>query len=100
MISLKNLRCKNHPEREAVAKCNICGHFYCRECITEHNGKMVCGNCIREQTLDKNQFSSKLSFKQLIIFLLTFLMLWLTFYISGEIIYKIPQTNLEFIDAK
>lgn len=47
--TLTRQRCWNHPEREAAARCPSCGQFYCRECVTEHAGRMVCAACLRKQ---------------------------------------------------
>jgi hypothetical protein len=46
-IPLKLQRCTNHAEREAAVRCPACHHHFCRECITEHHGKMLCVNCLR-----------------------------------------------------
>ena len=40
--------CHHHPSRPAAAKCRRCGHFICRECVTDHAGVMTCGACLRE----------------------------------------------------
>ena len=52
-VSLKHRRCLNHAEREASARCPICKNDFCRECITEHKGKMLCVNCLKESTKKK-----------------------------------------------
>jgi len=44
--SLIHQRCFNHALREAAARCPECGHFYCRECITEHEERVICANCL------------------------------------------------------
>ena len=41
MSSLIHRRCLHHPAREAVALCPECRRFYCRECVTEHAGRMI-----------------------------------------------------------
>jgi hypothetical protein len=46
-MSLLLQRCLNHDTREAVARCPQCRQFYCRECVTEHDGLVVCANCLR-----------------------------------------------------
>ncbi|MGB0258579.1 MAG: rhomboid family protein [Coraliomargarita sp.] len=43
---LANARCFKHVHREAVARCPECGKFYCRECVTEHEGRMMCRSCL------------------------------------------------------
>ena len=45
---LAQARCFKHVSREAVAKCPECGRFYCRECVTEHDGRVVCRSCLDE----------------------------------------------------
>jgi hypothetical protein len=46
MASLIHQRCFNHALREAVARCPECGHFYCRECTTEHEDRIICAGCL------------------------------------------------------
>lgn len=44
-------RCANHPGREAAARCPECRSFFCRECVTEHEGRVLCAACIRKLTV-------------------------------------------------
>jgi hypothetical protein len=39
-------RCLRHPTREAVARCPECRNFFCRECITEHDDRVLCSDCL------------------------------------------------------
>jgi hypothetical protein len=39
-------QCFNHPARESVARCPECRRCYCRECITEHEGRVICAPCL------------------------------------------------------
>ena len=48
-LPLTRQRCWNHAEREAAARCPSCARFYCRECVTEHAGRMVCAACLRAE---------------------------------------------------
>lgn len=41
--------CFNHAAREAVAVCLECGRAYCRECVTEHEDRVICAECLRKQ---------------------------------------------------
>ncbi len=45
--ALVRSRCEVHPEREAAARCAGCSVYYCRECVTEHDGRMLCTTCLR-----------------------------------------------------
>jgi hypothetical protein len=47
MPSLSHQRCFHHAVREAVARCPSCARFYCRECITEHEGRVLCASCLK-----------------------------------------------------
>jgi uncharacterized paraquat-inducible protein A len=45
-LTLRQQRCVNHPQREASARCPECGRFYCRECVTEHDDRVLCAACL------------------------------------------------------
>jgi hypothetical protein len=45
--TFQQAHCLNHPRREAAARCTSCGQPFCRECVTELDGRMVCGACHR-----------------------------------------------------
>ncbi|HHQ48891.1 MAG TPA: hypothetical protein ENK19_08430, partial [Acidobacteria bacterium] len=38
-------QCKNHPDREAVATCSVCGAPICAECIAPGGEEPVCFDC-------------------------------------------------------
>ena len=46
MAGLSLQRCFNHSAREAAARCPEFGHCYCRECITEHDDRLICAACL------------------------------------------------------
>jgi len=39
------MNCKNHPEKEAQARCTGCQEAFCPECLIEINGLPYCGSC-------------------------------------------------------
>ena len=43
-------RCWNHESREAVCRCPECGNSFCRECVTEHESRLLCAACLRSLT--------------------------------------------------
>jgi hypothetical protein len=47
-MELSSQRCYHHAHREAVARCPSCHHYYCRECSTEHDGRMLCASCLAQ----------------------------------------------------
>lgn len=49
MSTLVQQRCLRHSERQAVARCPQCRLFYCRECISEHDDRILCADCLRKE---------------------------------------------------
>ena len=39
-------RCWNHEAREAVCRCLQCARSFCRECVTEHESRLLCAACL------------------------------------------------------
>jgi len=50
MPSLTQQRCLNHSFREAVARCPGCKQYFCRECVTEHEDRVLCATCLKKLT--------------------------------------------------
>ena len=48
--ALLQQRCWNHEAREAVCRCPSCGRSFCRECVTEHEDRLLCAACLRNTT--------------------------------------------------
>ena len=92
--TLADLRCINHNEREAIARCPSCERFFCDECITEHDGRMICNECLAEQLQQNTEEQSKTGASWLTwpaAFAGTFF-LWLLFYLLGRILLAIPHS--------
>lgn len=92
--SLVKSKCQNHHTREAVAKCPICQHYYCRECVTEHNNQFICVGCLSTtQEEKKSSKGSVLTILKLILFsVFTILTSWYFFQIIGSFLLKIPTS--------
>jgi hypothetical protein len=45
-VPLHEQRCFHHAAREAVARCPLCRRFFCRECVVEHEDRIVCAACL------------------------------------------------------
>jgi hypothetical protein len=88
---LSRQRCFNHFQREAAARCLECRQFFCRECITEHDDRIVCAACLRklarQPLLRRRGFASTLRLGQCLAGLLA---LWFCFYLVGEWLIAIP----------
>ena len=93
MNEISHQRCFNHEFREAVARCPECNRYYCRECITEHEDRVLCASCLRKLT--KSSSIGTLRFKgvtRILQFLLGTIILWLFFYYLGQILLSVPTS--------
>jgi hypothetical protein len=93
MQSLIHQRCFNHATREAVALCPECKQFFCRECITEHDDRVVCAVCL--QKLARKPLAQRLALAQ--IFWLAqavvgLLIVWYFFFLAGAGLLKLPDS--------
>lgn len=48
---LAKKKCVRHGEREAVARCPSCAGDFCRECIVEHDGRILCASCLAREVV-------------------------------------------------
>ena len=93
MQNLTHQRCFNHATREAVARCPSCGQTFCRECITEHDDRVICAACLRKLTrvplLQRRGFAGVIRGGQCLLGLLA---AWFFFYVIGEILLALPSS--------
>ncbi|HEV2695953.1 MAG TPA: rhomboid family protein [Verrucomicrobiae bacterium] len=92
MIQLHQQSCLNHATREAVARCPECGHFYCRECIAEHDDRVICAACLRKllRPAEKKQSPAFRWLLRAAAFGFSLMTAWLAFYVVGKILLSIP----------
>jgi len=89
--SLSQQRCLNHAEREAVARCPECSHFFCRECVTEHEDRVICASCLKKTAKEKKILHLPLAAIGALAMGLTGLFTtWLFFYMIGLILAGMP----------
>jgi len=90
---LSQKRCKNHPSREAVARCPECTGFFCRECITEHDDKVLCSACLKNILSARIPVTSKLKVPYFFLqFVTGFMVIWSIYYFFGHLLLSIPST--------
>jgi hypothetical protein len=86
-------RCFNHAEREAVACCPDCHQYFCRECITEHDDRVVCATCLKnfaKAAVETGRgWVNTLALGRCILGLLA---AWVFFYLVGEILLALPTS--------
>lgn len=88
MTPLIDQRCHHHASREAVVRCPQCRRFFCRECVTEHDGRMMCVSCVPA----RGGHAGTSSFAPWIVAgCAGFLLAWVMFYYLGVIFARIPS---------
>lgn len=84
-------RCVRHPAREAAARCPGCGEFFCRECVVEHGGKLLCAACVARATAKKERSGPRFApVRQALGTAAAVAVLWLVFYLVGDALLKTP----------
>ena len=86
-------RCFIHDFREAVARCPVCRNAYCRECVTEHEGRVVCAVCLKNMLVARD--ATRRRFVRIAASVLPIaglLLAWLCFYGIGRILMLIPAS--------
>jgi hypothetical protein len=86
-------RCYNHAAREAAARCPECGRFFCRECVSEHEDRVLCASClakfVKPRFVKKYHLGGLIKIVQLVV---SILILWSSFYLLGQILLTIPNS--------
>lgn len=91
-VRLVATRCYNHPDREASARCTACGRFHCRECVAEHDGRMICGVCLRkERSTETSARRPWLAISMRVAQgLVAAIVAWTCFYLAGRALLQVP----------
>jgi len=85
-------RCLNHRNREAVARCPSCRDFYCRECVTEHLGRVICAKCLAAITAESRDARKHFSVVRPLVATLAFLLIWGYFFAMGRALLLLPDS--------
>jgi hypothetical protein len=92
MQTLTHQRCFNHNEREAVARCPECKRCFCRECITEHDDRVICAACLRKigrvPILRRRGFAGVIQSVECVFGIFV---VWFFFYLVGESLLSLPN---------
>ena len=77
--------CFVHESREAVALCLECRHSYCRECVVDHDGRLICAACLgrlqKAAAASTGRLRRALSYTSVMAALL---LCWIVFYMAGR----------------
>jgi hypothetical protein len=93
MDDLARQLCINHAGREAAALCPECGRFFCRECVVEHDDRVLCASCLKRLLKSSGGTGSRFGFfVRTGQFLFGFLILWLFFFFLGRALLSLPSS--------
>lgn len=90
MSNLVHQRCFYHVSREAVVRCPECRRYFCRECVTEHRGRMICAECIAAAAAPADSHRARIAFWSAGA-AGGFLLAWALFYYAGVMLARVPS---------
>jgi hypothetical protein len=90
---LAHQRCLNHIDREAVARCPECKKHFCRECISEHDDRVLCASCLRKLLAPKAERPPRFQgVGRIVLSFIAIGIVWFAFFIVGRTLLAIPAT--------
>jgi hypothetical protein len=93
MANLAHQRCFNHAARAAAARCPECRQFFCRECITEHEDRVLCTACLKKlAAIAVKERRAFTGLKRIVHCAFGFLVAWFFFFLIGEILSGLPDS--------
>jgi hypothetical protein len=85
-------RCSIHVDREAIARCPSCANYFCRECVTEHEGRFLCSNCLQRRSAPIESAHRTAGWLTTALGMVIGLAVaWLFFYVIGQLLILIPS---------
>lgn len=95
---LAKTMCSIYPDRPAAARCPVCRNFFCAECITEHEGRLICTSCLAKVLTPSKTIARpwRVSLWPAAQFLGAVLVTWLTFAFLAGFLRDLPD---EFHDG-
>jgi hypothetical protein len=93
MRPLVEARCFHHAQREAAARCPECGRHFCHECVTEHEHRVLCAECLRRLAEAAGPRTARLGVPGLTLGAMAGLCaLWVLFHLAGQVLLRIPSS--------
>jgi hypothetical protein len=91
-MDLSQQKCRRHAAREAAAQCPVCGGFFCRECVTEHDDRVICSDCLLKLTGSLSPQARPLRWISRCTWgLAGFFLAWVCFYYIGQFLLSLPS---------
>jgi hypothetical protein len=93
MSALFQRRCSIHAGREASARCLECEQFYCKECVTEHDDRLICSACLRQLTAKPERRSNALAgLLRMAQCVVGVFLCWAFFQMLGKLLLRMPSS--------
>jgi hypothetical protein len=83
--SFASRRCRNHIDRQAACRCPGCGFDFCRECVTEHDERLLCSRCVAGLNFPATRASRTKSIKAIAQCVVGIAAAWIFFFLAGEL---------------
>lgn len=95
MSALSTQRCLRHFDREAAARCPECREYFCRECISEHHGRVLCASCLAQLHADSVRGGDSWHWLRVLgrgaLALAAFALVWGVIYLGGRALLLMPS---------
>ncbi len=80
-------RCFVHPVREAAGLCVSCRRSFCRECLVDHDHRLMCGSCVAQTVRDSGaRPHSRARLLGIAALPVALLIAWAAVYVAGRIL--------------
>ena len=90
--TLVHQRCEHHPGRQAASRCPSCRGYFCRECVTDHDGRLLCRRCLAASTaVSANGRSWFARLRWVAAAVVGTLFTWAVFYYAGSMLASLPS---------
>lgn len=91
---LSKARCFRHAQREAAAQCLSCSRLFCRECVTEHDGRVICATCLEALAGGETARGAPAGaiVRRTLASLGGFVVIWILFYSCGQLLLRMPSS--------
>ena len=90
-------RCWNHELREAVCRCPECGRSFCRECVSEHDARLLCASCLSGMVNARHSRATRGRALPAGMAIAGILLAWVVFFGAGEtlawVVTRMEQTS-------
>ncbi|MGD0620360.1 MAG: rhomboid family protein [Bryobacteraceae bacterium] len=99
MTQFIHQRCFVHPSREAVSLCLECRRAFCRECVVDHDGRLICAACLaRVQAPAAGRRGALQRLFSAAGLAVAILLCWILFYMFGRLLMLAEPAHHSFDD--